>query len=70
MLEQPKLGGKAEKVKRLILTTGKMAIDLAAAVDAAGEQPQLDEIHILRVEQLYPFPKEKNRSRHQALSKS
>lgn len=59
MLEQPKLGGKAEKVKRLILTTGKIAIDLAAAVDAAGEQPQLDEIHILRVEQLYPFPKEK-----------
>ncbi|MGX6441886.1 2-oxoglutarate dehydrogenase E1 component [Neobacillus sp. K501] len=59
VVEQPKLGTVAEKVKRLVLTTGKMAIDLAVEMDAGKEGRNLDEIHIVRIEQLYPFPKEK-----------
>ncbi|MDG4657527.1 2-oxoglutarate dehydrogenase E1 component [Ectobacillus antri] len=57
VLEQPGLG-KTDKVKRLVLTTGKMAIDLAAEVES-NKELELDELHIVRVEELYPFPKEK-----------
>ncbi len=42
------------KVRRLILCSGKVYFDLA---DARDEQ-QRDDIYILRVEQLYPFPGE------------
>nr|WP_263327634.1 2-oxoglutarate dehydrogenase E1 component [Neobacillus sp. Marseille-Q6967] len=59
VVEQPQLGKAAEKVKRLVLTTGKMAIDLAVEIDSSKEDRNLDEIHIVRIEQLYPFPKEK-----------
>jgi 2-oxoglutarate dehydrogenase E1 component len=59
VIEQPKLGTAAEKVKRLVLTTGKMAIDLAVEIDAGKEDRNLDDLHIVRIEQLYPFPKEK-----------
>jgi 2-oxoglutarate dehydrogenase E1 component len=59
VLEQPQLGAETEKVKRLVLTTGKMAIDLASEIETAGEQLPLEEVHIARIEQLYPFPKEK-----------
>lgn len=59
VLEQPELGKKADKVKRLILTTGKIAIDLSAEVGSGKENQNFDEIHIVRLEQLYPFPKEK-----------
>jgi 2-oxoglutarate dehydrogenase E1 component len=36
-----------------------MAIDLAVKVESIKENPSLKEVHIIRVEQLYPFPKEK-----------
>ncbi|WP_028399429.1 2-oxoglutarate dehydrogenase E1 component [Ectobacillus panaciterrae] len=62
VLEQPHLGGEVDKVKRLVLTTGKMAIDLTAEIESGKEQRNLDELHILRVEQLYPFPKDKVKS--------
>jgi 2-oxoglutarate dehydrogenase E1 component len=42
----------ADKVKRLILCSGKVYYDLADERDAQGR----DDIYILRVEQLYPFP--------------
>jgi 2-oxoglutarate dehydrogenase E1 component len=58
VVEQPQLGKEREKVKRLVLTTGKMAIDLAAEIDSSKEIQTLDAIHIVRIEQLYPFPKE------------
>ncbi|QGQ44796.1 2-oxoglutarate dehydrogenase E1 component [Metabacillus sediminilitoris] len=58
VVEQPQLGTKVNKVKRLVLTTGKMAIDLAAHIEATKEARSLDEIHIIRIEQLYPFPKD------------
>jgi 2-oxoglutarate dehydrogenase E1 component len=59
VLEQPQLGKEADKVKRLILTTGKMAIDLDAEIESSKKNRNLDELHIVRIEQLYPFPKEK-----------
>ena len=41
-----------KKIKRVVLCTGKIYYDLAAERDARG----IDDIAILRLEQLYPFP--------------
>ncbi len=41
-----------DAVRRLILCSGKLFFDLADARDEAG----LEDVYILRVEQLYPFP--------------
>ncbi|GGD63063.1 2-oxoglutarate dehydrogenase E1 component [Paenibacillus nasutitermitis] len=62
VLEQPGLGSSARKVERLILCSGKIAIDLATALEAGkdGENAETKDwswLHIARVEQLYPFPK-------------
>ncbi len=43
-----------DKVKRLVLCTGKVAFDLIEARDAAGDT----HTSIVRIEQLYPFPGE------------
>jgi 2-oxoglutarate dehydrogenase E1 component len=51
--EQEVTGNQPEKVKRLILCSGKVAIDLATSL----EDIQHENLHIARVEQLYPFPK-------------
>ncbi|GIP39435.1 2-oxoglutarate dehydrogenase E1 component [Paenibacillus sp. J31TS4] len=56
VLEQEGLGGAPDRVERLILCTGKVAVDLEEALDADGEDRSW--LHIARVEQLYPFPKE------------
>ncbi len=44
----------ADKVKRLVLCSGKVAYDLIEARDAA----ELKDVAIVRLEQLYPFPGE------------
>ncbi|MUT64392.1 2-oxoglutarate dehydrogenase E1 component [Paenibacillus sp. NEAU-GSW1] len=55
VLEQPGLGSRPDRVERLVLATGKVAIDLEEAIEKdAGEDK--DWIHVVRVEQLYPFP--------------
>jgi 2-oxoglutarate dehydrogenase E1 component len=43
---------KPEKIKRVILCSGKVYYDLQAERDARG----IDDIDIIRVEQLFPFP--------------
>ena len=43
-----------EKVKRLVLCSGKVAYDLIEKRDEAG----LDDVSIVRIEQIYPFPGE------------
>jgi 2-oxoglutarate dehydrogenase E1 component len=43
-----------EKVKRLVLCSGKVFYDLAEKRDAAGDE----DVTIVRIEQLYPFPSE------------
>ncbi|QBP41164.1 2-oxoglutarate dehydrogenase E1 component [Paenisporosarcina antarctica] len=56
ILEQPGLGKQPKKVERILLASGKMAIDLA---DKVKDGTDFDHLHIIRVEQLYPFPSEK-----------
>jgi 2-oxoglutarate dehydrogenase E1 component len=41
-----------DKIRRVVLCTGKVYYDLYEAREAAG----IDDIYLLRVEQLYPFP--------------
>lgn len=55
ILEQPELGQEADKVERIVLTSGKMAIDIAQTLKES-DKPD-DRLHIVRVEELYPFPK-------------
>ncbi|WP_044022151.1 2-oxoglutarate dehydrogenase E1 component [Bacillus sp. SG-1] len=52
--EQPGLGDNPDKVERVVLTSGKMAIDLE---ESLKDKEDMDWVHILRVEELYPFPK-------------
>ncbi|MBD1382597.1 2-oxoglutarate dehydrogenase E1 component [Metabacillus arenae] len=56
VIEQPGLGHRPEKVKRLVLCSGKIAIDIADKLNTLDGNT--DWVHILRVEELYPFPKE------------
>ncbi|MEK9198164.1 2-oxoglutarate dehydrogenase E1 component [Ureibacillus sp. 179-F W5.1 NHS] len=56
VIEQPGLGGNAKKVERIILASGKVTIDLA---DRIQDGKGYENIHIIRVEQLYPFPTQK-----------
>jgi len=48
---------RRDKVKRLVLCSGKIAIDLDEAL-ASGNEGDYDWLRVARVEQLYPFPKE------------
>ena len=56
VLEQPGTGKNIDEVGKILFASGKMAIDLAERVkDGTG----YDHVHIVRVEQLYPFPTDK-----------
>ncbi|MCD9024979.1 2-oxoglutarate dehydrogenase E1 component [Cohnella silvisoli] len=57
VLEQPGLGGHPQRVERLVLCTGKVAVDLAEELDKSADTNR-DWLHIARVEQLYPFPEQ------------
>lgn len=53
VIEQPGLGKNPKAVEKVVLGTGKVMIDLAERVkDGEG----FDHLHIVRVEQIYPFP--------------
>lgn len=57
VVQEPLLGSKPEKVERVILCSGKVALDLQAKIEE--DDPSAYEwLHILRVEQLYPFPEQ------------
>lgn len=56
IIEQPGMGQDTKKVERVLFASGKMAIDLADRVKDGSNYP---DAHIVRVEQLYPFPLEK-----------
>lgn len=55
VIEQPGLGTVPEKVERIVFCTGRIAVELAGS---ASGQSQTDWLDIIRVEELYPFPKE------------
>jgi 2-oxoglutarate dehydrogenase E1 component len=54
VIDDRKARAQAEKVRRVVFCTGKVAIDLLAH----GSRTQNDEVAIARVEMLYPFPEE------------
>ncbi|WP_257346815.1 2-oxoglutarate dehydrogenase E1 component [Pseudalkalibacillus decolorationis] len=54
VLHPPNLGGQTDQVKRVILCSGKIAIDLETAIES--NDLNWNWVDILRVEQLYPFP--------------
>ena len=56
VIEQPGLGNDVKKVERILFASGKVAIDLA---DRIKDGEGFDHLHIVRVEQLYPFPQQK-----------
>ncbi|KKI90192.1 2-oxoglutarate dehydrogenase [Bacillus sp. SA1-12] len=56
VIEQSGLGNAPEKVKRLVLCSGKVSIDLLDKLNTL--EGDTDWVHILRVEELYPFPKQ------------
>ncbi|MEK8127811.1 2-oxoglutarate dehydrogenase E1 component [Paenibacillus filicis] len=60
VLEQRNLGDRPERVERIILCTGKIAIDLEEALDKEADK-NWEWLHIIRTEQLYPFPQEEIR---------
>ncbi|RKQ30886.1 2-oxoglutarate dehydrogenase E1 component [Oceanobacillus halophilus] len=57
IIEEPGLGTNPEKVKRIVFTTGRLAVELSETV--AKDKDAYDWLDIIRVEELYPFPKEK-----------
>lgn len=57
VLEQPGLGQTPKNVERLVLCSGKVAVDLEEALEKQKDEDH-SWLHIVRVEQLYPFPKE------------
>ncbi|MEK4761044.1 2-oxoglutarate dehydrogenase E1 component [Viridibacillus sp. FSL E2-0187] len=56
VIEHPTTGSAAKKVERILFASGKVAIDIAEKV---GDGKDFDHVHLVRVEQLYPFPSEK-----------
>lgn len=60
VLEERLTGKRSQTVKRLILASGKVAVDLETKLEEMEKKPEW--VHILRVEQLYPFPKDEIRS--------
>ncbi len=57
LIVQEGMGSNPDKVKRLVLCSGKIAIDLASKIESEKANQELEKIQIGRVEQLYPFPK-------------
>ena len=55
MIERPGWENRADRVERLLLASGKIAVELEERLD--GEQAG-ERMHLVRVEQLYPFPEE------------
>lgn len=54
IVSQPGLGSDPEKVERVVMCTGKIAIDLAEKINPADH----NWLQILRLEEIYPFPVE------------
>ncbi|RDI43176.1 2-oxoglutarate dehydrogenase E1 component [Falsibacillus pallidus] len=56
VFEQPGMGQEADKVERIVLGSGKVMIDIADQLKETEES--MDWLHVLRVEEIYPFPLE------------
>jgi 2-oxoglutarate dehydrogenase E1 component len=54
VVEESGLGSQKDNVERIVLCSGKVAIDLEERIQDI--KAELDWLHVLRVEELYPFP--------------
>jgi len=61
ILEQEGLGKQPQQVERLLLCSGKIAVELAETIEKQ-EPGYRDWLHIVRVEQLYPLPEKEIQS--------
>src|SRR5690606_26107635 len=57
VIREPGLGVNPELVKRVVLSSGRLAVELSDFVSVDKEK--YDWLDLIRVEELYPFPKEK-----------
>ncbi|ARK30735.1 2-oxoglutarate dehydrogenase E1 component [Halalkalibacter krulwichiae] len=60
VFEQAGLGSETDKVERIVLSSGKISIDLSDRIQKETDK-DWDWLHIARVEELYPFPKKQIR---------
>lgn len=58
--QQPNFEPNREKATRLLIGSGKVMVDIEEAMDGSDEN--YDWLHILRMEQLYPFPEKELRA--------
>ncbi len=61
VIEQEGLGEQPDQVERLVLCSGKVAIDLAESIEK-HERSDWNWLHIARIEQLYPLPEKEVQS--------
>lgn len=61
VLEQEGLGERPDLVERLVLCSGKVAIDLAEGIEN-HERSDWNWLHVARIEQLYPLPEKELQS--------
>ncbi|MGJ9381951.1 2-oxoglutarate dehydrogenase E1 component [Salipaludibacillus sp. CF4.18] len=54
ILPNERLGKNKDKVERILFCSGKVAVDLEEVIDE--KEKELDWLHVVRVEELYPFP--------------
>src|SRR5690606_13887209 len=54
VIDDPRVSGQPDRVRRVALCSGKVCYDLVAA----AEEDAVDDVAVVRVEQLYPFPQE------------
>ncbi|CAM3739043.1 2-oxoglutarate dehydrogenase E1 component [Mesobacillus zeae] len=59
IIREPKLNTEPSKVERVVMCTGKVAVDLSEKADAEKQ----DFIEVLRIEEIYPFPLEELREK-------
>ncbi|TFE03318.1 2-oxoglutarate dehydrogenase E1 component [Jeotgalibacillus sp. R-1-5s-1] len=53
LIEHPELGKETDKVERIVLSSGKVGIDL---LERAEKEDNNDWLHLVRIEEIYPFP--------------
>ncbi|WP_186579348.1 2-oxoglutarate dehydrogenase E1 component [Aquibacillus kalidii] len=54
LIPQPGLPKTTKKAKRLVIGSGKVMVDIEEAMSQSDKR--YDDIHVVRVEQVYPFP--------------
>src|SRR5690348_9716798 len=59
LLQDPNASQRPDRVERLVLSSGKVGVDVSKALKASGEDT--DWLAVTRVELLYPFPNEELR---------